>query len=56
MEALRQMFNMSAGEARAVNESSNRLEEELAAVSRRLAGLQDSLERPTVALNPSRPE
>ena len=56
VEALRQMFNMSAGEARAVNESSNRLEEELAAVSQRLAGLQDSLERPTVALNPSRPE
>jgi hypothetical protein len=56
VEALRQMFNMSASEARAVNQSTSRLEEELAAVSQRLAGLQDSLERPTVALNPSRPE
>jgi hypothetical protein len=56
VEALRQMFNMSAHEAQAVNESTNRLEEEFAAVSQRLAGLQDSLERPTVALNPSRPE
>ncbi len=56
VEALRQMFNMSAHEAEGVNESTSRLQEELAAVSRRLAGLQDSLERPTVALNPSRPE
>ena len=56
VEALRQMFNMSAHEAQNVNESTARLEEEFAAVSQRLAGLQDSLERPTVALNPSRPE
>ena len=56
VEALRQMFNMSAHEAEGVNESTSRLQEELAAVSRRLAGLQDNLERPTVALNPSRPE
>jgi hypothetical protein len=56
VEALRQMFNVSADEAQGVNESTSRLEEELAAVSRRLAGLQDNLERPTVALNPSRPE
>lgn len=56
VEALRQMFNMSAHEAQSVNESTTRLQEELAAVSQRLAGLQESLERPTVALNPSRPE
>jgi hypothetical protein len=56
VEALRQMFNMSTTEARAVNESTSRLEEELAAVGQRLAGLQANLERPTVALNPSRPE
>lgn len=56
VEALRQMFNMSAGEARAVNESSSRLEEELAAVGQRLAGLQANLERPSTTLHPSRPE
>ena len=56
VEALRQMFNVSAHEAEGVNESTSRLQEELAAISRRLAGLQDNLERPTVALNPSRPE
>jgi len=56
VEALRQMFNISAHEAQSVNESTTRLQEELAAVSQRLAGLQANLERPAVALNPSRPE
>ena len=56
VEALRQVFNVSAHEARTgPNADADQLEE-LAKMSQRLAGLEDSLRRTTVSFNPSRPD
>ncbi len=56
VEALRQVFNVSAREARTAPHADVDQLEELANVSQRLAGLEDSLRRATVTFNPSRPD
>jgi len=56
VEGLRQAFHASTHEARVMaNPDADQLDD-LADVSQRLAGLEDSLRRPTVSFNPSRPD
>ena len=55
VEALRQVFYVSAREARAATQDTRQLPE-LSDVSQRLAKLEEDLQRPTVAFNPSRSE
>ena len=55
VEALRQVFYVSAREARSATQDTRQLPE-LSDVSQRLAKLEEDLQRPTVAFNPSRSE
>jgi regulator of protease activity HflC (stomatin/prohibitin superfamily) len=56
VEALRQMFNMSARKVQPVDEDSARLEDEISAVTERLAELEDSLRLPSVFFNQGKSE
>lgn len=56
VEGLRQAFQVSTHEALTMTNLDAEQLEGLADVSQRLAGLEDSLRRPTVTFNPSRPD
>ena len=53
VDALRQMYHLSTRETRAINADAGQIEQEVADVSTRLAELEESLRRPTVAFNPA---